>query len=59
MCIIFEIGKQICSHFLFIRFPVLNQYGATLRLEGQLEFAVSFQFQSLQLGLQFFIIIIE
>ena len=59
MCIVFEIGKQIGSHFLFIRFPVLNQYGATLRLEGQLKFAVSFQFQSLQLGLQFFIIIIE
>ena len=59
MCIIFEIGKQISSHFLFIRFPVLNQYGATLRLEGQLKFAVSFQLQSLQLGLQFFIIIIK
>ena len=59
MCIVFEIGKQIGSHFLLIRFPVLNQYGATLRLEGQLKFAISFQFQSLQLGLQFFIIIIE
>ena len=31
----------------------------TLRLEGQLKFAVSFQLQSLQLGLQFFIIIIK